>query len=108
VKYRSGNEIIEAILRSVRSGATKSQIRHVASLTFAQLKKYLRISEEKELIRFEDNLQLYLITQKGFRFMNAYDEIREATSVKELRTLTLETISIAPYASPKKAETFTF
>ncbi len=58
------------MLRSIGSGATKSQITHGAFLSSHQLKPYLTLLEHKGLVIFDSELQLYLITEKGIRFMD--------------------------------------
>lgn len=65
------------MLRSIRSGATKTHIMYRAYMSYSQLKEYLRLLEEKELIKYEAGSQLYVLTDKGLRFMNAYDKINE-------------------------------
>src|SRR5579862_5475447 len=77
MKYRSSTEIIDSMLRSIRSGATKTHIMYRAYMSYSQLKEYLKLLEERELIKYEQGSQLYLLTEKGLRFMNAYDKINE-------------------------------
>jgi predicted transcriptional regulator len=48
-----------------------------AYMSYAQLKEYLALLQEKGLIEFDDRTQLYRLTEKGLRFMNAYDKIYE-------------------------------
>jgi predicted transcriptional regulator len=76
VKYRSNTEIIDSILRSIRAGATKSGIMSKAYTSYAQLRVYLKLLLERQLISYEETTQLYHITERGLRFMNAYDTIK--------------------------------
>jgi len=80
MKYRSSTEIIDDILRSLDSGTTRTRIMYKAYLSYSQLKEYLSLLEERRLLRYEEDLQIYMITERGIRFMNAYDEIRELVS----------------------------
>src|SRR5579872_6497086 len=77
MKYRSNTEIIDTMLRSIKSGATKTSIMYRAYMSYAQLKEYLKLLESRGMITFETESQLYHITEKGVRFMNAYDKINE-------------------------------
>jgi predicted transcriptional regulator len=77
MKYRSTTEIIDTMLRSVKSGATKTSIMYRAYMSYAQLKEYLKLLEERHMIAFEPQSQLYHITEKGIRFINAYEKISE-------------------------------
>ena len=88
MKYRSSTEIIDSMLRSIRSGATKTHIMYRAYMSYSQLKEYLKLLEERQLIKYEPGSSLYLLTEKGIRFMDAYDKINELLpSVNEGKTL---------------------
>jgi predicted transcriptional regulator len=80
MKYRSSTEIIDTILRSLDSGATRTRIMYKAYLSYSQLKEYLSLLQDKQLLKYEEGSQIYTITEKGLRFMNAYDDIRELVS----------------------------
>ena len=51
-----------------------------AYLSYSQLKEYLSLLQERDLLKYEEGSQIYTITEKGLRFMNAYDDIRELVS----------------------------
>jgi len=88
MKYRSSTEIIDSMLRSIRDGATKTHIMYRAYMSYSQLKEYLKLLEERQLIKYEPGSQLYVLTEKGLKFMNAYDKISELVpSVNEGRFL---------------------
>jgi predicted transcriptional regulator len=80
MKYRSRNEIVSMILDSVSSGATKTRIMYQAYLSYTQLKEYLSYLEEGEIIKYEEGIQLYRITEKGRKLMHLYEEIGEMVS----------------------------
>jgi predicted transcriptional regulator len=65
------------MLRSIGSGATKTHIMYRAYMSYAQLKEYLVLLQERGLIAYDTSTQLYNLTEKGSRFMNAYDQIHE-------------------------------
>lgn len=51
-----------------------------AYLSYSQLKEYLSLLQDRQLLKYEEGSQIYTITEKGLRFMNAYDDIRELVS----------------------------
>jgi predicted transcriptional regulator len=77
MKYRGSTEIIDSILRSIGSGCTKTHIMYAAYLSYSQLTGYLNLLQERELIVYEKEIHLFRLTEKGLRFMNAYDQINE-------------------------------
>jgi len=88
MKYRSSTEIIDSMLRSIRSGATKTHIMYRAYMSYSQLKEYLKLLEERQLIQYQPGSQLYVLTEKGLKFMNAYDKINELVpSINEGKSL---------------------
>jgi predicted transcriptional regulator len=100
MKYRSNTEIIDTMLRSIKSGATKTSIMYRAYMSYAQLKEYLKLLESRQMITFETESQLYHITEKGLRFMNAYEKINELVpSVTDARAL--ESRIVGNLATPK-------
>jgi predicted transcriptional regulator len=77
LKYRSSMEIIDSILRSIGSGQTKTRLMYSAYLSYSQVKEYIGLLEKRNLIRLDPAMQLYVITEKGLKFLNAYQEIHE-------------------------------
>ncbi len=107
MKYRSSTEIIDSMLRSIRSGATKTHIMYRAYMSYSQLKEYLKLLEERQLIKYELGSQLYVLTEKGLKFMNAYDKINELVpSLNEGKSLVESTVNEIPIV--KKQEIFEY
>lgn len=77
MKYRSRTEIVSTILSAASEKVTKTKIMYKAYLSYAQVKEYLKYMLENELIQYEEGEQVYRITQKGFQFLRAYDEMTE-------------------------------
>ncbi len=77
MKRRGGTEILDSMLRSIGPGATKTHIMYKACLYYSQLKGYLSVLEKRGLIIYEKRTHLYKLTEKGLRFMNAFDKILE-------------------------------
>ena len=77
VKYRSSTEIMDLMLRSIRSGSSKAKIMDSAYLSYGQMKGFLQILEDKEMIGLEEQSGLYFLKPNGLTYINAYAEIRE-------------------------------
>jgi len=83
MKYRSRTEIVATILETIRTGTTKTKIMYKAYLSYTQMKEYLQYLKESELMEYESGTQTYRITDKGLRFLRAYEEISVLVSHKE-------------------------
>jgi predicted transcriptional regulator len=78
MKYRSRTEILGNILDATNGGgATKTKIMYAAFLSFAQLKEYLSVLIENNLIEYSDGTKTYKITEKGINYIKTYHEIGE-------------------------------
>jgi predicted transcriptional regulator len=77
VKYRSRTEIVAMILDAANGGATKTKIMYKAFLSYAQLREYLSVLIEKNLIEYIEGLQTYKTTEKGLNFLKMHNEIGE-------------------------------
>ena len=85
MKYRSRTEIVGNILDAANGKATKTKIMYKAFLSYAQLKEYLTILIENNLIEYLDGAHKFKTTEKGLTFLKMYNEIGEllnATTVK--------------------------
>jgi predicted transcriptional regulator len=85
MKNRSRTEIVSDILNSANGGATKSKIMYKAFLSYGQLKEYLSVLIENNLIEYLDGTQVYKTTEKGLYFLKKYEELQELlpTTIKE-------------------------
>ncbi len=85
MKNRSRTEIVSDILNSANGGATKSKIMYKAFLSYGQLKEYLSVLIENNLIEYLDGTQIYKTTEKGLYFLKKYEEMQELlpTTIKE-------------------------
>ena len=87
MKYRSSTEIIDSILRSVGSGATRTRIMYKSYLSYTQLNEYLSLLLERDLIRFEPETQIYKVTQNSAKFLDAYEQIRELVQEPKMKNI---------------------
>ena len=77
MKYRSRTEIVGNILDAANGGATKTKIMCAAFLGYVQLKEYLSVLIENNLLEYLDGTQTYKTTEKGLNYLKKYREIGE-------------------------------
>ena len=78
MKYRSRTEILGNILDATNGGGTtKTKIMYAAFLSYAQLKEYLSILIDNNLIEYSDGTQTFKTTEKGLNCLKMYREIGE-------------------------------
>ncbi len=65
------------ILEAGNSGATKTRIMYKAFLSYAQLKEYLSVLIENNLLEYLEGSQTYKTTEKGLNFLKMHNEIGE-------------------------------
>ena len=87
MKYRSRTEIVSMILEAANGGATKTRIMYKGFLSYAQLKEYLSVLIENNLLEYLEGSQSYKTTEKGLNLLKMHNEIGELlqTSVRESR-----------------------
>ena len=77
MKYRSRTEIVSSILEAANGGATKTRIMYKGFLSYAQLKEYLSVLIENNLLEYLEGSQSYKTTEKGFNLLKMHNEIGE-------------------------------
>ncbi len=83
--YRDRTEIIRQIL-DIANGAediTRTKIMYKAFLSYHQLKEYLTLLTEKDLLSYDSITHTYKTTEKGLRllqFCNELDDMIKASS----------------------------
>jgi predicted transcriptional regulator len=87
MKYRSRTEIVSMILEAANGGATKTRIMYKAFLSYAQLREYLSVLIENNLLEYLEGIQTYKTTEKGFNLLKMHNEIGELlqTPIRESR-----------------------
>ncbi len=93
MKYRSRTEIVGNILDAANGGATKTKIMYIAFLSYAQLKEYLSVLIENNLLEYLDGTHKFKTTEKGLNFLKMHNEIEELllTTIK-ITTNSIKTI----------------
>ena len=88
MKYRSRTEIVCNILDATNGGgANKTKIMYAAFLSYAQLKEYLSVLIENNLIEYSDGTQTFKTTDKGLIFLKMHNEMAEllqTTTIKKI------------------------
>jgi predicted transcriptional regulator len=80
MKYRSRTEIVCNILDATNGGgATKTKIMYKAFLSYVQLKEYLSVLIENNLLEYSNGTQTFKTTEKGLNYIyiKMYSEIGE-------------------------------
>jgi predicted transcriptional regulator len=87
MKYRSRTEIVSMILEAANGGATKTRIMYKAFLSYAQLREYLSVLIENNLLEYLEGTQTYKTNEKGFNLLRMHNEIGELlqTPIRESR-----------------------
>ncbi|MDW3604672.1 MAG: winged helix-turn-helix domain-containing protein [Nitrososphaeraceae archaeon] len=76
MKYRSRTEIVGNILDAANGGVTKTKIMYKAFLSYAQLREYLSVLIENNLLYLEGT-QTYKTTEKGLNYLKMHNAIGE-------------------------------
>ena len=77
MKYRSRTEIVSNILEAANGGVTKTKIMYKAYLSYNQLKEYLSILIENNLIEYLDGTNKFKTTEKGLNLLKMHNEMAE-------------------------------
>lgn len=81
---RSRTEIVGMILEAANGGASNTKIMYKAVLSFDQLKEYLTLLMENDLLEYEIGKQSYRTTKKGTRLLRIYHQIDELVAPIEI------------------------
>jgi predicted transcriptional regulator len=73
---RSRTEIMSRILKDANGGgATQTKIMYSAFLSYNQLKGYMMVLTQNDLLSYDLNTRTFKTTEKGLRFIEAYDQM---------------------------------
>ena len=79
MKYRSRIDIMSQILEVANGGGlTKTKIMYKAFLSFVQLKEFLTVLTESDLLSYDGKTQTFKTTEKGLRLLHTYNQLGEA------------------------------
>jgi len=74
-RYRNRIDIIAQLLDAASSPTTKTRMMYKAMLSYEQLKEYLLMLTENELIGYDKPSQRFTATDKGFQFLKTYEDL---------------------------------
>ena len=78
MKNRSRNHIISEILDAANVGnATKTKLMYKAYLSFGQIKEYLSVLTENDLLSYDAQTQTFKTTKRGLMFLKAYNQMHD-------------------------------
>ena len=82
---RSRTEIVAMILDAANGGETKTKIMYFAFLSYNQVKEYLSVLIENNLIEYLDGANKFKTTEKGLNYLKMYNEIGELLKVTTVK-----------------------
>ena len=85
MKYRSRTEIVSMMLDAANGGATKTKIMYSAFLSYTQLKEYLSVLIENNLLEYLEGTRTFKTTEKGLNVLKMH---REMTELLQTTTIT--------------------
>ena len=77
MKNRSRTEIVSMILEAANGGTTKTKMMYNAFLSYNQLKDYLSILIENNLIEYLEGTRKFKTTEKGLNLLKMHNEMAE-------------------------------
>jgi predicted transcriptional regulator len=87
---RSRSETVSQILEvakclsGVGDGATKTEVMYKVFLSHDQLNEYLMILTESDLLSYDGETHTYKTTEKGLRFLQAYNQIDQILKEQQI------------------------
>ncbi len=87
MQNRDRTEIISQILDAANGAEdiTKTKLMYKAFLTYKQLKEYLTLLTESDLLRYDSVTQTYKTTKKGLRLLQFCNELDDIMQVPHLQ-----------------------
>jgi predicted transcriptional regulator len=86
MKYRSRTEIVAMILEAANGGSSKTKIMYKAFLSYNQLREYLSVLIENNLIEYLEVSPIYKTTEKGLMFLQKNNEIEGLLNVQTINS----------------------
>ena len=82
---RSRTEIMGSILDAANGEVSKTKIMYFAFLSFNQLKEYLSILIENNLIEYLEGTKKFKTTEKGLYYLKMHNQIEELLQVTTIK-----------------------
>jgi predicted transcriptional regulator len=71
------------IANEVGGGATKTQIMYKAFISHAQMKEYVSVLTEKNLLNYDVDAEIFKTTEKGLRLLQIYNQIDDMIKIPQ-------------------------
>jgi predicted transcriptional regulator len=86
MRNRSKIDIISLILQAANGDdyATKTKIMYKAFLNYTQLKEFLTVLTESDLLRYDFLRHTFKTTEKGLRFLKTYNQMDKIMKVPQI------------------------
>lgn len=84
MNYRSRDDIVSVILDAANGGGlTKTKIMYQAYLSHDQMKEYLRLLIENDLLGYDVYTRKFKTTEKSLRFLDAYVQMSDLMKTEQ-------------------------
>lgn len=88
--YRDRMDIFSKILQVANGGIAKTKIMYRVFLSYSQMKDYLMVLTQSDLVSYDLNTQTFKTTQKGLRFVEVYNQM--VSMIKAARPLSQQQV----------------
>jgi predicted transcriptional regulator len=85
-RYRNRIDIIAQLLDAASTPITKTKMMYRVMLSYEQLKKYLIILAENDLIAYDKPSRRFTTSSKGYQFIKRYEELNDL--IEPITTMT--------------------
>ncbi len=76
-RYRNRIDIIAQLLDAAKTPISKTKMMYRAMLSYEQLREYILILGESDLIAYDTPTRRFTTTTKGYQFLKRYEELSE-------------------------------
>lgn len=76
-RYRNRIDIIAQLLDAASTPISKTKMMYRAMLSYEQLRDYMLILAENDLIAYDEPTRRFTTTAKGYQFLKRYDELNQ-------------------------------
>jgi predicted transcriptional regulator len=84
MKYRDRIDIISRILEVANGGgATKAKMMYKGFLSYSQLREYLTVLTNNDLLSYDEDTQTFKTTEKGLRFLHTYNQLGDVMNAQQ-------------------------
>jgi predicted transcriptional regulator len=83
-KRRSSIDVVAQIIQMANGGATRTGLMNACGLSYKSLKKHVILLAEKGLLEYEPMGEKYKPTEKGYQFLQTYDQMNMLTGLIEV------------------------